>query len=135
MTVIPFVVVPYVCLVVFIAGHAWRWRNDQFGWTTHTSQLLESRILRLGSPLFHLGALGVVGGHAVGLIVPASVTKRLGISEHLYHVTAVWAGTLTGTMMVTGLALLAARRVVNGRVRRTTSVMPRAFSGVTLGTE
>ncbi|MER7128625.1 respiratory nitrate reductase subunit gamma [Streptosporangium saharense] len=121
------IVLPYLCLAVFVGGHIWRWRHDQFGWTTHTSQLLENRILRLGSPLFHLGAFGVIGGHAMGLLVPASLTAALGIPEHLYHLVAVWAGTVTGVMLVTGLVLLVARRLVNGRVRRKTTAMDRVL--------
>ncbi|MEV1122047.1 respiratory nitrate reductase subunit gamma [Actinosynnema sp. NPDC049800] len=121
------IVVPYACLAVFLVGHAWRWRRDQFGWTTHTSQLLESRILRLGSPLFHLGAFGVIGGHAMGLLVPASLTEKIGVSEHLYHATAVWGGTITGLVLVSGLALLIARRFVNGRVRRVTTTMDKVL--------
>ena len=54
------VVVPYVCLAVFVVGHFWRYRYDKFGWTTRSSQLYEDRLLRLGSPLFHFGILGVV---------------------------------------------------------------------------
>jgi nitrate reductase gamma subunit len=127
MTTFVWVVVPYLCLVVFVAGHVWRWRRDQFGWTTHTSQLLENRLLRLGSPLFHLGAFGVVGGHAVGLLVPASVTAAVGISEHLYHQVAVWGGTVTGTMAAVGLALLVARRLVDRRVRRVTTGMDKVL--------
>ncbi|MER6591145.1 respiratory nitrate reductase subunit gamma [Micromonospora purpureochromogenes] len=127
MTTFLWIVLPYLCLTVFVVGHVWRWRHDQFGWTTHTSQLLENRLLRLGSPLFHLGALGVVGGHAVGLLVPATVTEAVGISEHLYHVTAVWGGTLTGTMLVAGLTLLIARRIVNRRVRRATTTMDKVL--------
>ncbi|MEV4481356.1 respiratory nitrate reductase subunit gamma [Micromonospora coxensis] len=127
MNTLVWIVLPYLCLVVFVAGHVWRWRHDQFGWTTHTSQLLESRLLRLGSPLFHLGAFGVIGGHAMGLLVPASVTERIGISEHLYHLTAVWGGTVTGLMLVLGLLLLIARRLVNGRVRRVTTTMDKVL--------
>ena len=37
-------------------------------------KVLESRVLRLASPLFHLGAFGVIVGHAMGLLVPASLT-------------------------------------------------------------
>ena len=37
----------------------WRYRYDKFGWTTRSSQLYENRLLRLGSPLFHFGILGV----------------------------------------------------------------------------
>ncbi|GAB2921383.1 respiratory nitrate reductase subunit gamma [Micromonospora polyrhachis] len=123
MTTLLWVVLPYICLAVFIAGHVWRWRHDQFGWTTHTSQLLENRLLRLGSPLFHLGVLGVLGGHVLGLVIPASLTEAVGISEHTYHLVAVSAGSVTGIMLIAGLALLIARRFVNGRVRRKTTVM------------
>ncbi|MEK8229209.1 respiratory nitrate reductase subunit gamma [Oerskovia sp. M15] len=45
-----FVVLPYVCLAIFVVGHVWRYRNDQFGWTTRTSQVLEKRWLAWGSP-------------------------------------------------------------------------------------
>ncbi|MEV4094324.1 respiratory nitrate reductase subunit gamma [Streptosporangium saharense] len=127
MNTVVWIVLPYLCLAVFVGGHIWRWRHDQFGWTTHTSQLLENRILRLGSPLFHLGAFGVIGGHAMGLLVPASLTASLGIPEHLYHLVAVWAGTVTGVMLVAGLVLLVARRLVNGRVRRKTTPMDRVL--------
>jgi nitrate reductase gamma subunit len=127
MNTVIFVVLPYVCLSVFLGGHVWRWRRDQFGWTTRTSQLLESRLLRLGSPLFHLGAFGVIGGHAMGLLVPAAVTEYVGISEHTYHLTSVSAGTVTGLMLVAGLGLLIARRIVNHRVRRATTTMDRVL--------
>jgi nitrate reductase gamma subunit len=68
------VIVPYLCLAVFVVGHVWRYRYDKFGWTTRSSQLYENRLLRLGSPLFHFGMLGVVGGHVIGLLVPRSTT-------------------------------------------------------------
>lgn len=127
MTTLLWIVLPYLCLAVFVAGHVWRWRHDQLGWTTRTSQLLENRLLRLGSPLFHLGAFGVIGGHAMGLLVPASVTAKVGVSEHVYHLAAVWGGTVTGAMLVAGLVLLIARRLVNGRVRHATTVMDRVL--------
>ena len=41
-------------------GTIWRYRYDKFGWTTRSSQLYESRLLRIGSPLFHFGILVVV---------------------------------------------------------------------------
>jgi nitrate reductase gamma subunit len=125
MSTLVWIVLPYACLAVFGAGHVWRWRRDQFGWTTHTSQLLENRLLRLGSPLFHLGAFGVIAGHAMGLLVPASFTEFAGISEHTYHVVSVTGGTITGLMLVVGLALLIARRFVSGRIRRVTTTMDR----------
>lgn len=120
-------VLPYVVLAVFVLGHVWRWRVDQMGWTTHTSQLLESRLLRLGSPLFHVGMLMVVGGHAIGLLVPASWTETIGISESAYHWVSLVAGGLAGVMTATGLGLLVARRFVAGRLKRVTTRMDKVL--------
>jgi len=78
MTVFLWVIVPYVCLAVFVVGHVWRYRYDKFGWTTRSSQLYEDRLLRIGSPLFHFGMLGVVMGHIIGLIIPQVWTNALG---------------------------------------------------------
>ena len=80
-----FVVVPYLCLATFVIGHLWRYRYDKFGWTTRSSQLYENRLLRIGSPLFHFGMLGVIGGHFIGLLVPQPWTDALGISNHAYQ--------------------------------------------------
>lgn len=124
------VVVPYIALTIFAAGHVWRWRTDQFGWTTRTTQLLESRLLRLGSPLFHLGVFAAVGGHVLGLLVPESWTAAAGISEHEYHLVSVTAGTIAGTMVVAGLALLLARRWLSPRIRPTTTRMDKALFAV-----
>ncbi|WP_121258396.1 respiratory nitrate reductase subunit gamma [Nocardioides ferulae] len=121
MNTLAFVVVPYLCLAVFVVGHVWRWRHDQMGWTTHTSQLLEGRLLRLASPLFHLGALGVVGGHVIGLLIPASWTHAVGISEHAYHVVAVGGGTVSGLMLAAGFVLLVIRRRMTPKVFRATT--------------
>src|SRR5690606_36566692 len=63
---------PYVTIAVLVVGSLWRWRYDRFGWTTRSSQLYESRLLRLASPLFHFGLLVVIVGHVVGLLVPAA---------------------------------------------------------------
>lgn len=115
------VAVPYACLAVFAVGHIWRYRKDQFGWTSHTSQLLERRWLRWGSPLFHLGAFAVIGGHVVGLVVPASWTRAVGIDEHAYHTVAVALGSVAGIAMVAGLGMLSARRLLARRIRTTTS--------------
>ena len=125
-----FVVVPYVCLTVFVVGHLWRYRYDKFGWTTRSSQLYENRLLRIGSPLFHFGMLGVVGGHVIGLLVPQSWTDALGISEHTYHVVAVAGGLLAGAMTVVGMAILIYRRRTTGPVFSATTTMDKVMYAV-----
>ena len=86
------VVLPYVCLAVFVVGHCWRYRYDKFGWTTRSSQLYESRLLRLGSPLFHFGILFVIARARLGLGVPQTWTETVGVSEGMYHASAVGVG-------------------------------------------
>jgi len=82
------IVLPYVSVTIFVAGHVWRYRHDQFGWTSRSTQLLESRLLAWGSPLFHYGALAAIGGHVLGILIPPSATNAVGIHEHTYHLIA-----------------------------------------------
>ncbi|GAA1695492.1 respiratory nitrate reductase subunit gamma [Nonomuraea maheshkhaliensis] len=116
MSVLLWVVLPYVALTVFVLGHVWRYRYDKFGWTTRSSQLYESRLLRIGSPLFHFGILAVALGHVGGLVIPKSWTEAAGVSEELYHLAAVVLGTVAGAATVAGLAILVYRRRTVGPV-------------------
>lgn len=113
--------VPYIAFTSFILGHIWRYKNDQFGWTTRSSQLYESRLLQLGSPLFHFGMLAVIAGHAMGLLIPESWTHFVGISEHMYHIVSVAGGTLSGVAVIAGIAILLYRRIKVKAVRMATS--------------
>jgi nitrate reductase gamma subunit len=114
------VVFPYLAIATFVVGHIWRYRRDQFTWTTRSTQLLEARWLRIGGPLFHIGLLAVIGGHIIGILIPQSWTDSLGISESTYRLFSASMGTLTGLAMLTGLAILIARRLLNKRVAATT---------------
>lgn len=111
-------VLPYIALTTFVLGHVWRYRNDKAGWTARSSQLHEQRLLRLGSPLFHFGILLAIGGHVVGILVPAEVTRWLGVPDDLYHASAIAVGGLSGGMTVAGLAILVYRRITVRAVAR-----------------
>ena len=121
------VIVPYICLAIFVIGHFWRYRYDKFGWTTRSSQLYETRLLRWGSPLFHFGMLGVVGGHIIGLLVPESWTDAIGITPEIYHVVAVAGGLIAGLMALVGMAILIYRRRTVGPVFSATTVMDKVM--------
>jgi nitrate reductase gamma subunit len=108
---------------VFVVGHVWRYKYDKFGWTTRSSQLYENRLLRWGSPLFHFGLLGVIGGHIVGLIIPKKWTDAVGVSEDIYHLLAVSLGGLAGVATIVGLAILVYRRRTVGPVFTATTKM------------
>ena len=117
------VVLPYVAGAVFVVGHLWRYRYDRFGWTTRSSQVYESRLLRAGSPMFHIGILMVIGGHVVGLLIPRTWLEAIGITEHAYHLVATWAGTIAAVLTLAGLAILVYRRRTVGPVFLATTRM------------
>jgi nitrate reductase gamma subunit len=114
-------VLPYVSMAVFAVGHVWRYRRDQFGWTSRSTQLLEGRLLAWGSVLFHYGALAVIAGHVLGILVPARATSAVGVSESLYHHLAGIGGSITGLICLAGLGILTFRRSTVHRIRVTTS--------------
>ena len=106
MDVFLWVIVPYLCLATFVVGHFWRYRYDKFGWTTRSSQLYENRLLRIGSPLFHFGMLGVVGGHIVGLLVPHVLRPFAGHRPGLLLPASALAGAVFLLVADTGLRLV-----------------------------
>lgn len=117
------VAIPYAAAASFIVGHIFRWRYDQFGWTSRSSQGYESKLLRWGSPLFHYGILAVFAGHVVGLLIPKEWLEFFGVTEHIYHLGATWLGTVAAAATVIGLLLLLSRRGAVRRVAKVTTPM------------
>ncbi len=108
-------VLPYVVALVLIGGLIWRYRYDQFGWTTRSSQLYESRMLRIASPMFHFGLFVVLMGHLMGLLIPKAWTDLL-VTQEMYHLVALVAGTLAGIATLVGILMLIYRRRTTGPV-------------------
>ncbi len=121
--VLLWIVFPYVAAASFVVGHILRYRYDQFGWTSRSSQIYESKLLRWGSPLFHYGMLAVFAGHVVGLLVPREWLEFFGVTEHIYHLGATWIGTAAALATIAGLVILLARRGTVRRVLQSTTVM------------
>ncbi|MFJ4716711.1 respiratory nitrate reductase subunit gamma [Streptomyces sp. NPDC088785] len=121
MTTLLWGVLPYVAVVLLIAGTIWRYRYDKFGWTTRSSQVYESKLLNVASPVFHYGILFVLAGHLVGLFVPMSWTDKVGVSEHTYHMFSLIGGTFAGVLTVCGIFLLLFRRRFKAPVFKATT--------------
>ena len=115
------VALPYLALGIFVVGHVWRWRYDQFGWTSRSTQLQERRLLKWGSPVFHYGTFAAIAGHVIGILIPGSWTHAIGIPETDYRWFSAGAGTLAAVLIITGVVILAGRRLLVPRVRATTS--------------
>lgn len=110
------VVLPYIILTIFIGGHIYHYQNDQFGWTSKSSELLEKRLLRLGSNLFHWEIILVFGGRVMGLLIPIGVYETMGISMHQYHTIALIGGIPAGIAATFGIFILLYRRMTVRRL-------------------
>lgn len=114
-------ILPYVVVLVLVGGLIWRYRFDQFGWTTRSSQLYESKLLKIGSPIFHFALIAVLMGHLVGLLIPKAFTDWIGIDQHTYHAGALYGGGLAGLALIVGLAMLIWRRRSTSAVFKATT--------------
>ena len=60
-------------------------------------------------------------GHVVGLLVPANWLEAVGVNNHIYHIGAVYIGSIFGIITLLGMMLLTLRRLTIKNVRRLSS--------------
>jgi len=116
-----FGIYPYIALAIFLLGSLIRFDREQYTWRSESTQVLHTGQLRLGSILFHVGIIGLLGGHAVGLLTPVWVWDTLGVTHGAKQLFAMAAGGVMGTLCLVGILLLLARRFGNERLRAATS--------------
>src|SRR5210317_802123 len=116
-----FGIMPYIALTVAILGSIVRYERDPFTWKSSSSQLLRRKQFIIGSVLFHVGVLVIFFGHLIGLLTPIWVFDGLGISHGAKQVLAIVAGGVAGIAALIGGAMLAHRRLMDPRVRATSS--------------
>lgn len=113
-----FQIYPYIAIAVLLIGSWARFDRSMYTWRSGSSQLLSGRGMRVGSNLFHIGVLAVLGGHVVGLLTPHSVYSHV-ISAPHKQLLAMVAGGIFGAACLIGLCILLMRRLLNARVRAT----------------
>ncbi|PCK01963.1 MAG: respiratory nitrate reductase subunit gamma [Alteromonadaceae bacterium] len=118
-----FGIYPYIAFTIFALGSLIRYDREPYTWKSSSSQLLESKKLRLGSAPFHIGIIAVLCGHFVGLLTPHAVWHVLGVSAEVKQLIAMSAGGFFGVVCLFGLVVLIQRRLTNERVRATSSTM------------
>lgn len=116
-----FGIYPYIALAIFLLGSLVRFEREQYNWKSESTQVLYRGNLRLGSILFHVGILGLFGGHFVGLLTPVAVWDALGVSHSLKQVVAMTAGGVMGSFCLAGVLILLHRRFSNDRLATNTT--------------
>lgn len=112
-----FGVYPYVALAIFVFGLIFRFRNAAYSVSSKSSLLIDDSQLRLGNIFFHVGILGLLAGHTVGLLTPISLMESLGISHSAKQIMAMLSGTIFGSSALIGVIILLRRRIVSEKVR------------------
>jgi nitrate reductase gamma subunit len=115
-----FNIYPYLCGAVFLVGSWLRYDYGQYSWRAGSSQILEKKILRIASPLFHVGILGIIAGHAFGMLTPHWMYESF-LPVPVKQQMAMIAGGACGVMTLVGGGMLLWRRLSNERVRASSS--------------
>ncbi|HET8900138.1 MAG TPA: respiratory nitrate reductase subunit gamma [Rhodanobacteraceae bacterium] len=113
-----FQIYPYIALAVFFIGSWVRFDHSMYTWRSGSSQILSDKGMRLGSNLFHVGILVVLGGHVVGLLTPHSVYSIF-ISSEQKQLLAMIVGGVFGVLCLIGMVILMWRHLFNPRIRAT----------------
>jgi len=98
---------PYIALAVFFIGSWARFDRGAYTWRTGSSQLLSDRGMRVGSNLFHVGVLAILGGHLVGVLCFIGISILL--VRRLFNPRVRATGTFGDTLV---LVLLFAQLVL-----------------------
>ena len=112
---------PYVCITVLILGSIIRFDREQYTWRSKSSQFLRRRQMMWGSNLFHLGVLTLLVGHFIGLLTPIGVFSTIGVTHDFKQIMALVVGGIAGVMAFVGCTLLLHRRLIDSRIRKTSS--------------
>lgn len=116
-----FGIMPYAALTILVVGSIARYERDPFTWKSSSSQLLRRNQLVWGSILFHVGIITIFFGHLVGLFTPIWVLDVFGIPYWLKQWMAVIIGGPAGIAALIGASILLHRRLVDPRIRQTSS--------------
>lgn len=119
-----FNVYPYIAAAIFFIGSWIRYDYAQYTWRAGSSQMLsprkDKRYMMIASNLFHLGILGVLAGHAFGMLTPHWMYEAwlpIAVKQQM----AMFGGGAAGLMTIIGAGMLLYRRLTNDRVRATSS--------------
>ena len=115
-----FGVYPYVAVATLLIGSWARYDNAQYTWKTGSSQMLNSKGMRLASNLFHIGVLFIIFGHCFGLLMPESIYHHF-ISTPDKQLLAMVSGGFFGILAFIGLTLLIIRRFSDVRIRKSSN--------------
>ena len=100
-----FGIYPYVAFLTFVLGSWIRFDREPYTWKAGSSQMLNSKGMRLWSNLFHVGIIMVLMGHFFGLLTPEFIYHVV-ISPAAKQLLAMVSGWIFGFICFVGSVIL-----------------------------
>lgn len=110
---------PYLFLIVGIAGAIYRYNSNRFSWSSQSSEFLENKTLFYGSVPWHYGILTVLVMHIIGFFIPSGILAWNSVPARLYFLEI--SGLAFGISALFGLLALIFRRLSDSRAKAVTS--------------
>lgn len=115
-----FEIFPYLALSIFLIGSWIRYDYAPYTWRAGSSQIMSKKGMFVGSNLFHLGMLGIIGGHTFGMLTPHWVYEGF-LPIAVKQQMAMFGGGMCGIMILVGGGFLLKRRLSDPRIRSNSS--------------
>jgi nitrate reductase gamma subunit len=112
---------PYTAVTVLIVVSIYRFVTNKFSYSSLSSQFLEGDELFYGSVPWHIGIIGVLTGHLIGLLVPEQVLWFNSVPIRLYILEVT--GLVFGLLALVGVVSLFWRRIKTPKIWAVTTAM------------
>lgn len=113
-------VFPYVVITVWLIGSFIRFLTHPYTVKSQSSEFLGSKKeINWGARFFHVGVIGLLFGHLLGLFVPKQFLLDFGITPQMTQQIEIVAGGACAILCLVGVGLMIHRRIKNPRIRKT----------------
>ncbi|MEZ5344231.1 MAG: respiratory nitrate reductase subunit gamma [Pyrinomonadaceae bacterium] len=126
-----YIFLPYMAVSILIVVSVYRFRTNRFSYSSLSSQFLEGDELFYGSVPWHIGIIGALTGHLIGLLFPWQVLWFNSVPIRLYILEIT--GLIFGLMALIGVVSLFWRRIRTAKIWAVTSVMDMVVLALLVG--
>lgn len=116
-----FAAFPYVAVILAVVVGVFRYFNDRYSFSSHSSQFLENKLLFRGSVPWHYGIILVLAAHLLVFLFAGLYALLIAEPIRLYVLEII--GMALGLTTVVSVVILILRRAANTRLLAVTTTM------------
>lgn len=113
-------VFPYVVITIWLVGSFVRFLTHPYTVKSQSSEFLGAKKeINWGARFFHVGVIGLLFGHLLGLFVPKQLLLDFGITVQMTQMLEIILGGICAVLCLVGITLMIHRRITKPRIRKT----------------